>query len=36
MDLPKLKIFEIKYGCEGLEQRDNFLYRNFSELKKDF
>jgi hypothetical protein len=28
-DLPGLKQFEIKYGFEGCEERNNFLYRNF-------
>jgi hypothetical protein len=28
-DLHELKKFEIKYGCEGLEERNNFLHRNF-------
>jgi hypothetical protein len=28
-DLPGVKKFEIKYGCEGLEERNNFLHRNF-------
>jgi hypothetical protein len=28
-DIPELKIFELKYGCEGLEERNNFLHRNF-------
>jgi hypothetical protein len=28
-DLPAIKIFKIKYGCEGLEERNNFLRRNF-------
>jgi hypothetical protein len=32
-DLFKLKIFEIKYGCEGFEERNNFLHMNFSRFK---
>jgi hypothetical protein len=28
-DLPAIKKFKIKYGCEGLEERNNFLRRNF-------
>jgi hypothetical protein len=32
-DLPKLKIFEIKYGHEGFEERNNFLYRSSSDYK---
>jgi hypothetical protein len=24
-----LENFEIKYGCEGFEERNNFLHRNF-------
>jgi hypothetical protein len=33
---PLLENFKIKYGCEGFEERNNFLYRNFSILKMDF
>jgi hypothetical protein len=32
-DLPGIKIFEIKYGCEGLEERNSFLHRNFLRLE---
>jgi hypothetical protein len=28
-DLPKLKNFEIEYGCQGFDVRNNFSYRNF-------
>jgi hypothetical protein len=35
-DLPELKKFEIKYACEGLEEVNNFLHRNFSRFKMDF
>jgi hypothetical protein len=28
-DLPELEKFEIKYGCEGFEEGNNFLHRNF-------
>jgi hypothetical protein len=31
-DLPKVKNFGIKYVCEGPEERNNFLHRNFSRL----
>jgi hypothetical protein len=32
---PSSKI-EIKYGCEGFEERNNFLHRNFSGFEMDF
>jgi hypothetical protein len=35
-DLPWLKKIEVKYGCEGFEERNNFLHRNFSRLEMDF
>jgi hypothetical protein len=35
-DLSELKKFEIKYGCEGFEERNNFIYRNFSRFEMDF
>jgi hypothetical protein len=35
-DLPALKNFEIKYGYEGFEERNNFLHRNFSRFRTDF
>jgi hypothetical protein len=28
--------FQIKYGCEGFQQRNNFLHRNFFIFKMDF
>jgi hypothetical protein len=28
--------FEIKYGFEGFEERNNFLHRNFFRFKVDF
>jgi hypothetical protein len=28
--------FEIKYGCEGFEERNNLLHRNFFRFKMDF
>jgi hypothetical protein len=35
-DLPCIENFEIKYGCEGLEEKNNFLHMNFSRLEMDF
>jgi hypothetical protein len=35
-DLTDLKKFEIKYGCEGFEERNNFLQLNFFRLEVDF
>jgi hypothetical protein len=35
-ELPWLKKIEVKYGCEGFEERNNFLHRNFSRLEMDF
>jgi hypothetical protein len=35
-DLPELKKFEIKYGFEGFEERNNFLYRNIFRFEVDF
>jgi hypothetical protein len=35
-DLPKLEKIEIKYGCEGFEERNNFLYRNLFGCEMDF
>jgi hypothetical protein len=32
-DLPKLKKFKTKYGCEGFEEGNNFLHRNFFKSK---
>jgi hypothetical protein len=34
MDLPELKKFEIKYGCEDLEEGNNFLHSNFSRFER--
>jgi hypothetical protein len=34
--LPEVEIFEIKYGCYGFEERNNFLHRNFSRFEMDF
>jgi hypothetical protein len=31
-----LKKIEIKYGCEGFEERNNFLHRKFFIFKMDF
>jgi hypothetical protein len=35
-DLHELKFFEIKYGFEGFDRRNNFPYRKFSRFKVDF
>jgi hypothetical protein len=35
-DFPELKNFEIKYGHEGLQERDSFLHRNFFRFKMKF
>jgi hypothetical protein len=34
--LSELENFQIKYGFEGFEIRNNFPYRNFSRFEKDF
>jgi hypothetical protein len=34
--LPVLKIFQIKYGCELFEIRNNFSYMNFSKFRIEF
>jgi hypothetical protein len=34
--LTKLKRFQIKYGCEGFEVRNNLPYRNFSKFGVEF
>jgi hypothetical protein len=34
--LPELKKFETKYGCEGFEEWNNFLHRNFFRSEMDF
>jgi hypothetical protein len=36
MESHKLEKFEIKYGFEGLEERNNFLHMNFSRCRMDF
>jgi hypothetical protein len=36
MDLPELKNFEIKYGCEAFEEINHFLHSNFFRFKMDF
>jgi hypothetical protein len=35
-DIPEIQKFEIKYGCEGFEERNNFLHRNFFRFEIDF
>jgi hypothetical protein len=35
-DISELEKFEIKYGCEGLEEGNNFLHRNFFKFEIDF
>jgi hypothetical protein len=35
-DLPEITTFEIKYGCEGFDPRNNFTYRNFLSFEMDF
>jgi hypothetical protein len=35
-DLLELENFEIKYGCDGFEERKNFLHRKFSRFEMDF
>jgi hypothetical protein len=35
-DLLEQEKFEIKYGCEGFEERNNFLHSNFFRSKMDF
>jgi hypothetical protein len=35
-DLPEFNNFEIKYGCELFDERNNFLYRNFSIFERGF
>jgi hypothetical protein len=29
MDLPELEIFEIKYGCEWFNEKNNDPFRNY-------
>jgi hypothetical protein len=35
-DLLELENFETKYGCEGFDERHNFLHRNFFRSEMDF
>jgi hypothetical protein len=35
-DLPGLEKFQIKYGVEGFEERNNFLQRNIFKFEVDF
>jgi hypothetical protein len=35
-DLPEIEKFEIKYGFEGFEEWNNFLYINFFRLEVNF
>jgi uncharacterized protein YdhG (YjbR/CyaY superfamily) len=35
-DFPELENFEIKYGCEGFEERNNLIHRNIFRFKMDF
>jgi hypothetical protein len=35
-DFPDLKKFEMKYGHEGFEERNNFLYWNFFMFEMKF
>jgi hypothetical protein len=35
-DLPEIEKLEIKYGCEDLEERDNFIHSNFLRFKIGF
>jgi hypothetical protein len=34
-DLPELNFFKMKYGCEGFEEMNNFLHRNFFRFEID-
>jgi hypothetical protein len=34
--LPKIERIEIKYGFEGIAERNNVLHRNFFIFKRDF
>jgi hypothetical protein len=31
-----LENFQVKYGIEGFEERDNFIHRNFFRFELDF
>jgi hypothetical protein len=33
---PSSKKIKIKYGCDGLEEWNNSLHRNFSKFEMDF
>jgi hypothetical protein len=35
-DLPELEKFEIKYGCEGFEEGNNVIHRNFLRFEMDY
>jgi hypothetical protein len=35
INLPKFQKFEIKYGFEGFDERNNFLHRNVSRVEMD-
>jgi hypothetical protein len=35
-DFPKLKKFEIKYGFQGFDERNNFIHKNVFRFKVDF
>jgi hypothetical protein len=35
-DIPELENFEIKFGFEWFEERNNVLYRNLFRFKVDF
>jgi hypothetical protein len=35
-DLAEVKQFEIKYGSEGFEEKNNFLHRNFFRSEMNF
>jgi hypothetical protein len=34
--LPELESFQVKYGFEGFEVRNNFPYRNFLRFEVEF
>jgi hypothetical protein len=35
-DIFELENFELKYSCEGFEERNNFLYKNFFRFEMGF
>jgi hypothetical protein len=35
-DLPELKKFEIKYGCQGFEERNKLIHANVFKFEVDF